>query len=330
VQEQLARLSMGLEARRVYWSQPQPFALRLFNGFQEGIPGLVIDLFGHTAVLYNHADPPGDAGLLIDHGRQILREKVPLVDAMILKTRASDDRQMRYGILVEGEEIDRWIREDDVRYALDLTLNQDASFYLDTRVVRRWAKETLGGKSVLNTFAYTGSLGVAAMAGGASRVVHLDLKRRFLNVAKSSYSLNGFAINKGDFLAQDFFSGVARMKREGVRFDCVILDPPFFSTTNRGRVDLSDSRRLINKVRPLIHDGGWLVSINNALYVSGERYVHDLENLCQDGYLEIEELIPVPEDVTGFENTRVPAAVSDPAPFNHSTKIALLRVRRKD
>ncbi|HMV50823.1 MAG TPA: hypothetical protein PKD31_23985, partial [Blastocatellia bacterium] len=55
-----------------------------------------------------------------------------------------------------------------------------------------------------------------------------------------------------------------------------------------------------------------------------------LEDVCADGYLTIEELIPVAEDFTGYENTRVAAAVTDPAPFNHSTKIAVLRVRRKD
>ena len=54
------------------------------------------------------------------------------------------------------------------------------------------AQGHLAGKTVLNTFAYTGSLGVAARAGGAARVVHLDLSRAFLNVAKDSYARNGF------------------------------------------------------------------------------------------------------------------------------------------
>jgi 23S rRNA (cytosine1962-C5)-methyltransferase len=58
-------------------------------------------------------------------------------------------------------------------------MHGDASFYLDTRNLRGWALEHLAGKSVLNTFAYTGSLGVAAKAAGASRVVHLDLNKTF-------------------------------------------------------------------------------------------------------------------------------------------------------
>jgi 23S rRNA (cytosine1962-C5)-methyltransferase len=193
-----------------------------------------------------------------------------------------------------------------------------------------WAKEHLRNKSVLNTFAYTGSLGVAALAGGARRVVQMDLNRQFLDIAKTSYTLNGFPIHKGDFLSGDFWLEVSRLKRASERFDCILLDPPFFSATPKGEMDLNkDSARLINKVRPLINDGGRLVSVNNALYVSGQEYLQTLEALCKDGYLRITELIPVPEDFAGLARGLMRAPISDPAPFNHSTKIAVLEVRRK-
>ena len=74
-------------------------------------------------------------------------------------------------------------------------------------------------------------------------------------------------------------------------------------------------------------DGGYLVAINNALYVSGKEYMQSLENLCKDGYLSIRELIPIPEDFIGYN--RVGKPITDPAPFNHSTKTAILDVRRK-
>ena len=184
------------------------------------------------------------------------------------------------------------------------------------------------GKSVLNTFAYTGSLGVAALAGGAAHVLQHDLNQKFLNLAKESYTLNGFPLHNQDFVAADFFPTIARLKNTKQTFDCVILDPPFFSATPKGKVDQEKDRaRLINKVRPLINDGGYLAAINNALYVSGKDYVQTLEKLCQDGYLKIEELIPVPEDCTGYNIIGKP--ITDPSPFNHSTKIVILKVRRK-
>ena len=174
------------------------------------------------------------------------------------------------------------------------------------------------------------TLAMAAKAGGAARVVQLDRNRDFLNVAKTSYTLNGLPIDKKDFIAEDFFPAVSQFKRSGQTFDCVFLDPPFFASTSKGTVDLeSGSSKLINKIRPLINDGGWLAAINNALFVSGKDYLASLEALCTDGYLSLEQLIPVPADFAGFPQTRVGNPPVDPAPFNHSTKIAILRVRRK-
>ena len=213
---------------------------------------------------------------------------------------------------------------------LDLRMNRDASLYLDTRDLRKWLMENMKGRSVLNSFAYTGSLGVAALAGGASRVLQHDLKRSYLNMAKSSYTLNGYPIHRQDFITTDFFALIGQLKRKGGRFDCVILDPPFFSTTPKGRVDqVHNSGRLINKVRPLINDGGLLIAINNAVYLSGTEFIRTLETLCSDRYLKIRELIPVPADFTGYPETRVGYPVIDPSPFNHSTKIAVLDVYRK-
>ena len=72
-----------------------------------------------------------------------------------------------------------------------------------------------------------------------------------------------------------------------------------------------------------------MVAINNALFLSGKDYYALLQDLCADGYLTIEELIPVPPDFTGYPDTMVGAPPVDPAPFNHSTKIAVLGVKRK-
>lgn len=86
-------------------------------------------------------------------------------------------------------------------------------------------------------------------------------------------------------------------------------------------------QKLINKVRPLINDGGILISINNGVYVSGSDYMKILETVCRDGYLEIKELIPVSESFIGYNKTSKP--ITDPSPFNHSTKIAVLDVKKK-
>ncbi len=333
-------LAHALSSRSPLLDPKHDSAFRLFNGFLEGDPNLVIDFYGRTAVLHNYADNPSDAP--INDAKDFLLSQLDWLKAIIVKTRNAKTQNEKRGVIVYGDEIDRSICEfyrhrvfrkhsvsdDSVRYAIDLTMNQDASFYLDTRNVREWAIQNLKDKTVLNTFAYTGSLGVAAMAGGASRVVHLDLNRKFLNVTRESYTLNSFPIRKEDFIAGDFYPQVSNLKREGARFDCIFLDPPFFSETSKGRVDLNtQSHRLINKVRPLINHEGYLVAINNALFVSGAEYMRTVEELCADGYLSIQELIPVPQDCVGYNVVR--SLPVDPAPFNHSTKVVVMKVKRK-
>jgi 23S rRNA (cytosine1962-C5)-methyltransferase len=156
-----------------------------------------------------------------------------------------------------------------VNYALDLRLNQDSSFYPDTRDLRLWLSQQKKNARVLNCFAYTGALGIAAMAGGAREVVQTDLNPHFLAVAKRSQALNNFS-GEMKTLNQDFYPMVAGFKNQSQLFDCVILDAPLFSKTRRGRVDLLQNwQGLINKVRPLISHEGWLVAINNALFCLG-------------------------------------------------------------
>jgi 23S rRNA (cytosine1962-C5)-methyltransferase len=325
-------LASALAARADLFDARHASAFRLFNGFFEGCSDLVVDLYARTLVLHNYAEPPESAQVTLAEAKKFLQSELSWTRTTVLKTRNAADLEARRGVVLCGEAPDRRVRDpgSKVWYAIDLLLNRDASFYLDTRNLRAWAQSHLADKTVLNTFAYTGSLGVAALAGGASRIVHLDASRVFLNVAKTSYALNGFPIHRADFQTGDFFTQVSHLKRASERFDCVFVDPPFFSTTRGGTVDLvHESHRVINKVRPLVNDSGYLVAVNNALFVSGADYIRTLETLCADGYLSIEELIPVPPDFTGYPETIVRAPPVDPAPFNHSTKIAVLRVRRK-
>ncbi|NCP16837.1 SAM-dependent methyltransferase, partial [bacterium] len=274
-------LERAIAARESLFDPQHQTAFRLFNGFYEGFPTLVIDLFARTVVLQNYADPATEGDAAIRAAQGFLRARFPWIQAIILKTRHGLTQDAKQGTIIYGETVARRVREHGVWYAVDLLMNQDASLYLDTRNLRKWAIENLRGKTVLNTFAYTGSLGVAARAGGAARVLHLDRNRIFLNVAKASYSLNGFPVVRADFQVGDFWPQVNRLKRSGERFDCVFLDPPFFASTSKGVVDLAkDSARLINKLRPLVNDGGYLAAVNNALFLSGQAYIETLESLC--------------------------------------------------
>ncbi len=305
-------------------------AYRLFNGFYEGYPGLVLDRYGPTLVVFNH-NAPGQSQEIIDQITRWGLDNLQGVDSAVLKQRQHPDQRFKNGILIAGRSTPTFITEFSVRYALDLQMNQDASFYLDTRNLRRWLLEHMSGLRVLNTFAYTGSLGVAAGAAGATKVVQTDLNQKFLDIAQKSWKLNALAPQKCEIIRGDFFRVIGQMRRQEILFDCVILDPPFFSTTEAGKIDLEEeTSRLINKVRPLVAHEGWLVVINNALYLPGADLMEDLQTLSKSEYFAFKKIIPIPVDVTGYPNTIVAPPPTDPTPFNHPTKIATCRIYRKD
>ena len=91
---------------------------------------------------------------------------------------------------------------------------------------------------------------------------------------------------------------------------------------------------LVGKVRPLVGHEGRLIVVNNAVFVSGEAFSEQLAAMCADGYLAWEETIAVPADCVGYADASrgdvASAWPTDPAPFGHPTKIAVLRARRKD
>lgn len=326
--EKFQCVKFAIEQRK--FSTDLTTAFRLFNGFYEGCPGLVIDRYGETLVIFDYGKL-GEANEIIQQIGQWAMKALDGITSVLLKQRQGSNTMMVNGVLIGGKEVTESIKEFDISYALDLQLNQDASFYLDTRNLRRWLLDHSEGLQVLNTFAYTGSLGVAAGMGKASMVIQTDLNKSFLEIAQKSWDLNNLDPDKSKIITGDFFRVIGKMRTAGRLFGCVILDPPYFSTTEAGRVDLQgDFSRLINKVRPLVAHQGWLILINNALFLSGEAFMKELKSLCKSPYLSFERIIPVPPDVTGYPNTIVDTPPVNPAPFNHPTKIAILRVFRKD
>ncbi len=304
-------------------------AYRLFNGFYEGIPGLIADRFAQTLLIKNFARQPNMLEDLIQPAIDFYKMNIPNINAVLLKTRHAKEEIHRVGIILEGKP-NQEILENDIRYSLDLQLNQDDSFYLDTRHLRQWLSQHMTNKTLLNTFAYTGALGIAALAGNATSVIQTDLNAKYLQVAKNSAALQNNA-SKHQVLAGDFFRHMARFKNQNLLFDVVIIDPPLYSKTQAGEVSLLNNwQKLVNKVRPLVAHEGYLILINNALYLPGETLYAQIKNMCASGYMEISEIIDIPQDITGYPHTIKTPVQFDTTPYNHPTKITITRVKRKD
>ena len=329
VNDAIALFELCLDARQKDPKLQNTQAFRLFNGFYEGLSGFVVDKFDQTLLIKNFDRDENAFDWLIEPCATFYKTAFPELNAVVVKNRHAKTEKARQGIILEGVP-SKTLNENGVLYALDLLLNQDDSFYLDTRYLRTWLKHNMAGKTLLNTFAYTGALGIAALAGGAKEVIQSDLSPKFLNVSKKSASLN-VSTGKHEILSGDYFKSMARLKGQGKLFDCVIVDPPLFSKTAAGEVSLLKNWvSLVNKARPLVGHEGYLILINNALFLSGETLQAQIQEMCVSGYMEMAEIIDIPQDIIGYPGTIIEKPPVDPKPYNHPTKITITRVSRKD
>ena len=145
--------------------------------------------------------------------------------------------------------------------------------------------------TVLNCFAYTGSLSVAAGAGGAKSVTTLDLSKPVVRWAEENWKLNELPAERARFVAGDVFERLPRFARQGERFGCVILDPPSFSRGNKGSFSTArDLPRLHRLALDCLEEGGVLVSSINSANVSRAKYEADVRQAARDSGAELEVL----------------------------------------
>ncbi len=170
------------------------------------------------------------------------------------------------------------VRENGLLYQIDFVGSYSQGIFLDQRDNRLALRRRLRpGTSVLNCFAYTCAFSVAAAAAGA-RTTSVDLSRRSLDWGKENFRLNGFDLDAPDgghrFLAGDVFEVLARLARQGQRFDIVVLDPPTFSRDRRGKVFRvgDDFGTLAALAAPLLTPDGALLCSCNARSLAPARF----------------------------------------------------------
>jgi 23S rRNA (cytosine1962-C5)-methyltransferase len=158
--------------------------------------------------------------------------------------------------------------------------------------------ERARGWKVLNTFAYTGSLSVAAGLGGAEHVTTLDLSKPTVRWAQDNWELNGLAADRGRFISGDVFEWLPRLGREGRLFDAIILDPPSFSRGNKGSFSTSKDLTMLHRLAmELLAERGTLITSINSANVSWAQYEKDVLSAARELGHEYEVLsrIDLPE-----------------------------------
>ncbi|WP_082921610.1 class I SAM-dependent rRNA methyltransferase [Lewinella sp. 4G2] len=262
---------------------------RLLHGENDGLPGLVVDVYAGVAVLklYSPAWLPWLALLqpliveLADARALVLRL------ARVVQGAAAGaglkDGQVLAGTL-PNEEIT--FREHGLQFYANVVKGHKTGFFLDHRANRKRIGELAEGKRVLDVFSYAGGFSVHALGGGAERVTSLDISEPALAQARRNVQLNfgdqPAVEDRHQTLAADAFEGLADLAKEDESFDLVIVDPPSFAKSDREIPGALKAYRRVNKLAvPLVAPGGIFVAASCSARVSSDEFFRVIASVLQ-------------------------------------------------
>ena len=239
--------ALAVRKRMGLVSNPHTNAYRLVHSEGDGLAGLIVDVYGHTAVV--QAQTEGMAlhlteivaalRRLSDLGLQAVYNK----SAEAMQRMGKDDNALADGYLF-GQRLDERIIENDSLYLPNWEEGQKTGFFLDQRDNREMVRQMAQGKTVLNAFGYTGGFSVAALKGGAARAVTVDTSKKALAMAEANLELNGYSKEENPCVVADMKDYVSTV-RNGA-FDLIILDPPAFAKRHQDRHRGLGGYRFIN------------------------------------------------------------------------------------
>ena len=267
------RLNEALEVRKALGLiRPDNNAFRLVHGEGDFLPGLVVDIYGNTAVLQAHS--PG-----MHFARNIFAEalvKLPGIDIKnvyyksetTLPYKAHLDAQNDYLI---GQFETNVAMENGLKFHSDWLKGQKTGFFVDQRDNRALLEKYAHGRKVLNMFCYTGGFSFYAMRGGATLVHSVDSSSKAIQLTRNNVELNFPGDNRHKAFAEDAFKYLDDMPTDA--YDLIILDPPAFAKHKSALKNaLIGYKKLNAKAFDKIKPGGILFTFSCSQAVSREQF----------------------------------------------------------
>jgi 23S rRNA (cytosine1962-C5)-methyltransferase len=193
-----------------------------------------------------------------------------------------------------GENIsDTVVTENGLSYHIEFGKAQNSGLFLDMANGRSWVYEHSKNKNVLNLFAYTCAFSLAAVAGGASQAVNIDLSKASLSKGRENHHLNKLSKKEGKkivFEGVDIFKSNSRIKKYG-QYDLLICDPPSFQ---KGSVNIErDYAKIIRKIPQWMNEGAQLMLCLNSPDLNEEFLLEEVKRECPQ--CKFEQQIFTPE-----------------------------------
>ena len=263
-------------------------ALRLVHGESDGLPGLIVDRYADVLVAQ-----------FLSAGAEHWREVI--LDALVAETgceaiyersdaevRSLEGLQPRSGFARGNREAKRCpIVEHGLHFRVNVAAGQKTGFFLDQRENRQRLRALAADREVLDAFCYTGGFAVAALAGGAKRVLAVDSSAAALAMAKENLNANVLDASKISFEEADVFAYQRVLRDRGASFDLVILDPPKFAPTAAQAKNAARAYKDINLMAfKLLKPGGLLATFSCSGGVPAELFQSIVAGAAADAQVD--------------------------------------------
>ena len=245
---------------------------RLVHGEGDNLSGLVIDIYGRTAVMQAHS-----AGMHFQR-MEIAQALMKVMDGKIDHIYYKSETTLPYkaelgqenGFLIGGSK-ENIATEYGLKFHIDWLRGQKTGFFVDQRENRALLERYSQGRNVLNMFCYTGGFSVYALRGGAVRVDSVDSSAKAIELTKQNVALNFTDDGRHHAYAEDAFKFLDEMEKD--QYDLIILDPPAFAKHRDVlRNALQGYRRINAKAFEKIKHGGILFTFSCSQAVNKDQF----------------------------------------------------------
>lgn len=259
------RVAMGIA------DSPTNNTYRLVHGEGDNLPGLVVDVYGKTAVMQAHS--VGMHICRMDVAQAIVKVSDGRIENIYYKSETTLPFKADLGQengFIYGSSDDNTAMENGLRFHVDWLKGQKTGFFVDQRENRSLLERYSYGRKVLNMFCYTGGFSFYAMRGGASLVHSVDSSAKAIELTRRNVELNFPGDTRHEAFCEDAFK---YLDEAGSHYDIVILDPPAFAK-HRGAIRnaLKGYCRLNAKAFEKIKSGGILFTFSCSQVITKDNF----------------------------------------------------------
>ena len=251
---------------------PQNNTYRLVHGEGDNLPGLIIDVYDHTAVMQAHS-----AGMHV-YRMEIADALSEVMGDVIQNIYYKSETTLPFKAdllstengFIKGGSPENVAMENGLKFHVDWLKGQKTGFFVDQRENRHLLERYAKGRNVLNMFCYTGGFSFYAMRGGANLVHSVDSSAKAIDLTNENVELNFPGDTRHTAYAEDAFKFLDRM---GDQYDLIILDPPAFAKHRDAlRNALRGYTKLNAKAFEKIRPGGILFTFSCSQVVNKENF----------------------------------------------------------